>query len=119
MPDSQGKVLIVDDGPLVRRALQGALRGLGFEALGAANAEEAIQLVKAIRYDAVLLDVSMPAMGGVAACRELRRLRPQLGILMLTAQDDYETKVETLDAGADDYVIKPCHMGNWPRGCVR
>jgi two-component system KDP operon response regulator KdpE len=111
MPELQGKILIVDDEPPVRRALQGALRGLGFEVLGATNGEEAIQSIKTIRYDAVLLDVSMPKMGGVAACLELRRLRPRLGILMLTVHDDYETKIEALDAGADDYVTKPCHMG--------
>jgi len=111
MREPQGKVLIVDDEAPVRRALQGALRGLGFEVLGAGTAEEAIQLVKAIRYDAMVLDVSMPGGGGLEACTEVRRLRPRLGILMLTVHDDYETKVQALDAGADDYVTKPCHMG--------
>jgi two-component system KDP operon response regulator KdpE len=111
MREPQGKVLIVDDESAVRRALRGTLHGLGFEVLAAASGEEAIHLMKAIRYDALVLDISMPGMGGLAACLELRRLRPRLGILMLTIHDDYETKVQALDAGADDYVTKPCHIG--------
>jgi two-component system, OmpR family, KDP operon response regulator KdpE len=111
MLELQGKLLIVDDKPLVGRALQGALRVLGFEVVTMTNAEEAIQTVKRTHYDAVLFDISMPDIAWMAACLELRRLRPQLGILILTTHDDSEMKIESLDAGADDYVTKPCHMG--------
>jgi two-component system, OmpR family, KDP operon response regulator KdpE len=110
-PELQGTILIVDDEPPVRRALQGALRGLGFEVVGATNSKEAIQIATTIRYDAVLLDISMPGVDGLAVCLELRRLRPRLGILMLAVRDDYESKIEAFDAGADDYVTKPCHIG--------
>jgi two-component system, OmpR family, KDP operon response regulator KdpE len=111
MLELQGKLLIVDDKPLVGRALQGALRILNFEVVTITDAEEAIQAVKRTHYDAVLFDISMPDIAWMAACLELRRLRPQLGILILTTYDDSEMKIESLDAGADDYVTKPCHMG--------
>jgi two-component system, OmpR family, KDP operon response regulator KdpE len=111
MLELQGKILVVDDEPPVRKALQGALRGLGFEVFSTAGAKDAIQALRQVRCDVLLLDISMPEMSGVTVCSELRRLEPRLGILILTVHDDLETKIESLDAGADDYVTKPCHMG--------
>jgi len=61
-----------------------------------------------IPFDAVLLDINMPGMGGIETCRELRRLVPRLQILMLTIRKSEADKVQALDAGADDYVTKPC-----------
>jgi two-component system KDP operon response regulator KdpE len=58
-------------------------------------------------FDAVLMDVNMPGMGGIQACRELRRTAPRLQILMLTVRDKESDKIEALDAGADDYITKP------------
>jgi two-component system KDP operon response regulator KdpE len=111
MLELQGKLLIVDDEPLVGRALQNALRVLGFEVITMSNAEETVQAVKRTHYDAVLFDISMPDIGWMATCLELRCLSPQLGILILTTYEDSEMKIQSLDAGADDYVTKPCHMG--------
>jgi two-component system KDP operon response regulator KdpE len=110
LSQSQGKVLIVDDDTSIRRALHGTLHGMGFAVEEAATGEAALHLAGDEAYDAVLLDVNMPGMGGIRACRELRKSLPRLGILMLTVRDSEEDKVAALDAGADDYVTKPFKM---------
>jgi two-component system KDP operon response regulator KdpE len=69
-----------------------------------------VQVVPAAAYDVVLMDINMPGMGGIRACREIRRSLPQLAILMLTVRDREEDKVAALDAGADDYITKPFHV---------
>jgi two-component system, OmpR family, KDP operon response regulator KdpE len=107
----QGKVLLVDDDASIRRALHTTLSALGFEIEEASAGEQAVSFVRTERYDAVLLDVNMPGMGGVEACRNLRRLAPGLPILMLTVRDSADDKIDALDAGADDYVTKPFHVG--------
>jgi two-component system, OmpR family, KDP operon response regulator KdpE len=101
------KILIVDDEPSIRRVLRTTLRELGFEVVEAARGEEAISLVRTVQFAAVLLDINMPGMGGVEACRRIRQFAPRLAILMLTVRDSEDDKVETLEAGADDYVTKP------------
>jgi len=104
---SHGKVLIVDDESSIRRALHNTLHAMGFDVDDAATGEAALLLVREGQYDAVLLDINMPGMGGVKACREIRRSLPRLGILMLTVRDSEDDKVTALDAGADDYITKP------------
>ncbi len=104
---SQGKVLIVDDEPSIRRAIRTTFGTLGFDIAEAVDGEQALPLLRATNFDAVLLDVSMPGMGGLEACREIRRQFPRLAVLMLTVRDDEDDKVEALEAGADDYVTKP------------
>ena len=64
-------------------------------------------MLRAANFDAVLLDINMPGMGGIQACREIRRQFPRLAVLMLTVRDSEDDKVEALEAGADDYVTKP------------
>jgi two-component system, OmpR family, KDP operon response regulator KdpE len=110
MNKSQGKVLIVGDELAVRRALESALRGLCFEVSSVAKGEDALTLVRTFRYDAVLLDITTPGRDGLHACRELRRLRPHLGILMTTVYDGEEMVIQALDAGADDYLTKPFNV---------
>jgi len=83
---------------------------MGFVVDEAETGEAALQLAGEASYDAVLLDINMPGMGGIRACRELRKSLPRLGILMLTVRDSEEDKVAALDAGADDYVTKPFKM---------
>jgi two-component system KDP operon response regulator KdpE len=102
-----GKILIVDDESSIRRALRATLRELGFEVLDAARGEEAVSLVRAVKFAAILLDINMPGMGGIEACRRIRQSAPKLSILMLTVRDSEDDKVEALEAGADDYVTKP------------
>jgi two-component system KDP operon response regulator KdpE len=108
---SQGKVLLVDDDASIRRALYTTLSALGFEIEEASSGEQAVSFVRTERYDAVLLDINMPGVGGIEACRMLRRLTPGLPILMLTVRDSADDKIDALDAGADDYITKPFHVG--------
>jgi two-component system, OmpR family, KDP operon response regulator KdpE len=111
MVSENHKILIVDDEPTIRRALQTTLSTLGFVVVNAARGEEALSLVRLTKFRAVLLDINMPGMGGIETCRRMRALSPRLSILMLTVRDREEDKVEALDAGADDFVTKPFHVG--------
>src|SRR5271168_1381175 len=106
----EGKLLVVDDDPSVRRTLHTTLYSLGFDIGEASTGEEAIALCRIVRYEGVLLDINMPGKDGIETCRELRRMVPRLAILMVSVNDDYERKIEALEAGADDYVTKPFHM---------
>lgn len=110
---SLATILVVDDESSIRQALRVTLGTLGFDVAEAATGEQALALIRAVHtayYDAVLLDMNMPGMGGMTACREIRRISPRLPILMLTIRDNQDDKVEALDSGADDYVTKPFHM---------
>jgi two-component system KDP operon response regulator KdpE len=107
MPSLNGNILVTDDDPDLRGVLRKTLDALGFDVAECANGEQAVQHVETRPVDAVLLDVNMPGIGGIAACRELRRAAPRLQILMLTVRDREMDKVEALDAGADDYITKP------------
>ena len=110
MTHLHGKVLIVDDESAIRRALHNTLHGMGFEVDDASSGEAALDLVRETEYDVVLLDINMPGIGGIRACREIRKSLPRLGILMLTVRDREEDKVTALDAGADDYITKPFNI---------
>jgi two-component system KDP operon response regulator KdpE len=105
-----GLILIVDDEMSIRRALHTTLFKLGFRTVEAARGEEALSLVRANHFDAVLLDINMPGMTGIDTCRNMRRLLPRIPILMLTVRDSEDDKVEALDAGADDYITKPFQL---------
>jgi two-component system KDP operon response regulator KdpE len=107
---TQAMILVVDDEPSIRQALRVTLSKIGFDVAEASTGEEALALIRGARYDAVLLDMNMPGMGGMTACREIRQLSPGLPILMLTIRDHQDDKVEALESGADDYVTKPFHM---------
>jgi two-component system, OmpR family, KDP operon response regulator KdpE len=111
MPEKiQANILVVDDESSIRQALRVTLGTIGFEVAEAATGEQALELIRGTHYDAVLLDMNMPGMGGMKACREIRRLSPSLPILMVTIRDNQDDKVEALESGADDYVTKPFHM---------
>jgi two-component system KDP operon response regulator KdpE len=94
----------------MRMALRLTLSGMGFTVVGASRGEEALTLVQLTRFDAVLLDVDIPGMGGLEACRSIRNITAHLPILMLTAMDGEDDKVLALDAGADDYITKPFRL---------
>jgi two-component system, OmpR family, KDP operon response regulator KdpE len=100
-------VLIVEDDAGIRQSLFETLTALGFVIGEAENGEEALLRLRMIDYDAVLLDINMPGMGGIETCRRIRRSYPHVPIIMLTVRDEEDDKVEALDAGADDYVTKP------------
>ena len=107
----KGKLLIVDDETAIRWALRKTLQGMNFEIVEAETGEQAVALVRTIHFDAVLLDIGMPGMNGIEACKKIRKLMPLLGIVMLTVRNTEEDKIEALDAGADDYITKPFHLG--------
>jgi two-component system, OmpR family, response regulator MprA len=101
------RVLVVDDEPAMREALELALRLDGFEVDLAADGREAIRRLPALRPDVVLLDVLMPELDGLEVCRRMRDAGDRTPVLMLTARDDVEDRVNGLEAGADDYLAKP------------
>jgi len=103
---SQGKILIVDDDPQIRRVMRTTLVVQGYEVADARSGEEAIEKFREGKYDLILLDLNMPGMDGIAACREIRSTS-DVAIVMLTVRDSERDKVTALDAGADDYVTKP------------
>jgi len=106
----EGLILVVDDDSSMRRALNLTLSSMGFTVIEAARGEEALSLVRVSWFDAILLDVEMPGMGGVETCRNIRRSIPRLPILILTVLDSEDDKVLALDAGADDYITKPFQL---------
>jgi two-component system response regulator MprA len=101
------RVLIVDDEPAVRAALDRALRLDGYEVELAADGREALDRLAEARRDAVVLDVAMPGIDGLEVCRRLREAGDRTPVLMLTARDAVDDRVAGLDAGADDYLVKP------------
>jgi two-component system KDP operon response regulator KdpE len=103
------RILIVDDEPQIRRVLKTALSSEGYMVDDARSGEEAVQRLRDERVDLILLDTNMPGMGGLEACREIRK-SSDAAIIMLTVRDREEDKVVALDAGADDYVTKPFSM---------
>jgi two-component system, OmpR family, KDP operon response regulator KdpE len=107
MDDSQGRLLIVEDDSALRRSLRTTLDVLGFDVGEASNGEDGLVRLRMVDYEAVLLDINMPGIGGIETCRRIRRVYTKLPILMLTVRDSEDDKVEALEAGADDYVIKP------------
>lgn len=107
MKPSPIRVLVVDDEPAIRRALRPPLTELGFEMTEASRGEMALDLMRSEPFDAVLLDVNMPGIGGIETLRRMRAMAPRLPILMLTVRDREEEKVNALEMGADDYVTKP------------
>jgi len=107
MTTAHGKVLVTDDDSSLRRALNNTLHSFGFDVREAQDGEHALTEIRRDRCDVVLLDINMPGMGGIATCKEMRKLFPSLQILMLSVRDREDEKVRALDAGADDYVTKP------------
>jgi two-component system response regulator MprA len=101
------KVLVADDDRAVRDALRRALTLAGYEVRAAEGGAEAIELVALAMPDAVVLDIGMPDLDGLEVCKRLRLLGHRVPILMLTARDAVSDRVTGLDAGADDYLIKP------------
>lgn len=103
---SAGRILVIDDEPQIRRIMRTTLTGAGYEVDDAKTGEEGLLKVREFRPDLVLLDINMPGMGGLAACREIRA-DLNVAIIMLTVHNTEADKVEALDAGADDFVTKP------------
>ncbi|MFE5741483.1 response regulator transcription factor [Streptomyces celluloflavus] len=101
------RILVVDDEPEVRAAVEDGLGVEGYAVRGAADGLAALSEVAAWQPDAIVLDVLMPVLDGLAVCRRLRALDDRTPILVLTALDSVSERVDGLDAGADDYLVKP------------
>jgi two-component system, OmpR family, response regulator MprA len=101
------RLLVVDDEPAVRDGLRRALTLEGYDVLIAENGREALHAVETERPDAIVLDVLMPELDGLEACRALRTAGDRTPILLLTARAAVGERVDGLDAGADDYLTKP------------
>jgi two-component system, OmpR family, response regulator MprA len=101
------KILVVDDERAVRESLERALRLEGYDVELAADGAEALGTLSEHQPDAVLLDLMMPNIDGIEVCRRLRSRGDRTPLLMLTARDAVSDRVTALDAGADDYVVKP------------
>jgi two-component system, OmpR family, KDP operon response regulator KdpE len=103
-------VLVVDDEPALRKVLRTSLIASGFAVEEACNGEEALGTFQQHPFDLVLLDINMPGLGGIDACRRIRAISPHAGVVMITVRDLEEDKVRALEAGADDYVTKPFRL---------
>jgi two-component system, OmpR family, response regulator MprA len=104
---AQVRILVVDDDPGVRNALDRALRLDGYEATAVADGEAALASLALTPPDAVILDLGLPGLDGLEVCRRMRTAGDDTPVLMLTARDAVHDRVLGLDAGADDYVVKP------------
>lgn len=104
------RVLIVEDRVKMASLLRRALRGEGMAADVAVRGEDALWMVAATRYDAVVLDVMLPGIDGIETCRRLRSSGVWTPVLMLTARNQLQDRVAGLDGGADDYLAKPFEL---------
>ncbi len=103
----QARILVVDDEPAVQIALSRALTLESYEVAQAVDGREALQRLSDAAYEVVILDISMPHVDGLEVCRRLRGGGDRTPVLMLTAREQVDDRVAGLDAGADDYLVKP------------
>jgi two-component system KDP operon response regulator KdpE len=107
---SVSRVLVVDDEPQARRVLRIALVAQGFTVADAASGEEALQRLREEPVDAILLDLKMPGMGGIEACREIRA-SSEVPIIVVSGSKSSQDRTAAFDAGTDQYIAKPCEIG--------
>ena len=108
--EALARILVVDDEPALRDALESSLAFEGYEVTTASDGVEALDTIAAGRPDLVLLDIMMPRMDGLTAVRRLRARGDNVPVLMLTARDAVGDRVTGLDVGADDYLAKPFEL---------
>jgi DNA-binding response OmpR family regulator len=101
------RVLLVEDEPRIAAYVQRGLEEHGYAVDLARTGPEALDWAAAVPFDLIVLDILLPELDGIAVCRELRRRGLQAPILMLTARQEIDDRVQGLDAGADDYLVKP------------
>jgi two-component system KDP operon response regulator KdpE len=107
MPVNPLKVIVGDDDPAMRRGLCVALKAAGYVVDEARDGEQTVRLARERPTDLVLLDINMPGMGGLEACRRIRAVMPAIGIIMITVREEEDDIIQALEAGADDYLTKP------------
>jgi DNA-binding response OmpR family regulator len=101
------RILLVEDEPAVARMVERGLTARGHQVLTAESGEDGVLLARLEAVDLVLLDIMLPGQDGFQTLAEIRQLRDNVPVIMLTARDDLRSKVSALDGGADDYVTKP------------
>ncbi len=104
---SRLRILTVEDDPAIRRGVVDALRFAGYDVLEAADGEAGLEMALRRQFDLLLLDLVLPKRDGLEILREVRRLRPVLPIIILSARGEEADRVRGLRDGADDYVVKP------------
>jgi two-component system, OmpR family, response regulator MprA len=107
MVERPARILVVDDEPAVQSALSRALTLEHYAVAQAMDGQEALDRLDTDGYEAVILDIAMPRIDGLEVCRRLRAGGDQTPVLMLTARETIDDRVAGLDAGADDYLVKP------------
>jgi two-component system, OmpR family, KDP operon response regulator KdpE len=105
-PFADARVLVVDDEPEIRQVLLAILTERGLQARDASDGERALEMMKTWTPELIITDLSMPRMGGIALCREVRR-HSLVPIIVLSVRNEEALKVEALETGADDYITKP------------
>jgi len=105
------RILVVEDDPLIADGLQAGLKQAGFDADRAQDGVEADLALTSHSYAAVLLDLGLPRLDGLALLKKLRARSDRVPVLILTARDAIEQRIQGLDSGADDYVVKPVDLG--------
>ena len=101
------RILVVDDDPAVRRSIDRALRLEGYDVVAVPSGGEALESLAQAPPDALILDLGLPDLDGLTVCRRMRSVGDDTPVLMLTARDAVDDRVQGLDAGADDYLVKP------------
>ena len=109
------RILLVEDEAAAARVLAKGLREESYAVDVAVDGDAALFQVAMTEYDAVILDVLLPVKNGLMVCRSIRESGSTVPVLMLTARDSVDARIEGLDCGADDYLIKPC----LPASCWR
>jgi DNA-binding response OmpR family regulator len=105
------KIILVEDEDLTRRAFAVALRQAGFETVEAADAFACRAALKNVHADVVILDLGLPGVDGVSLARELRKEARDIGLIVVSRQQAPEARIEALELGVDDFMVKPVHLG--------
>ena len=117
MSEQAARLLIVDDDPELLRFLVDELGDAGYCCSGCDNGQDALLRLRQETFQLVLLDWTLPDFSGVELCRRLRNSGDTTPVLMLTARDDIDERVNALDAGVDDYLTKPFNLKELHAGC--
>ncbi len=105
--EKKGKILIVDDDRSVLKFLERFLIKKSYEVYLATNGKEAIEIIKNESPQVILLDIKMPMMNGIEVLKEIKKINPAIGVIMITAVQEEDTALEAMKLGADDYICKP------------
>jgi two-component system chemotaxis response regulator CheY len=105
-------VLVVDDAAFMRMMLKDILEKNGFKVVGeAANGEEAVKKYKDLKPDVVTMDITMPVLDGIKAVKKIKKIDPEAKILMVSAMGQEKLIIESIEAGAEDFIVKPFQPG--------